>query len=154
MLSWGKCTIWIGKLGEEDAAPSEWTKVPTPVENSTVLTATKGDKTEAKVEGGEVEAVKYGKNTYSLAFNIRAAKGRKKPVEDKNGTIDGNYAVKLQPEDPTVEGLDIKKATLSMLPSFSTADGTIWQYTADVLLPEDGSDAIDFVVIEDPSAMG
>lgn len=153
MLSWGKCTIWIGKLGASDAAPSSWKKIPTPVENSTVLTSTKGDKTEAKVEGGEVEAVRYGKNTYSLAFNIRAAKGRAKPVEDTNGTIEGNYAIKLQPEDKTVEGLDIKKATLSMLPSFNTADGTIWQYTADVLLPEDGSDAIKFVVIEDPSAM-
>lgn len=151
MLSWGKCTIWIGKLGASNAAPSSWTKVPTPVENSTILTATKGEKTEAKIEGGEVEAVRYGKNTYSLAFNIRAAKGRTKPVEDTNGTIEGNYAIKLQPEDKTVEGLNIKKATLSMLPSFSTADGTIWQYTADVIVPADGSNAIDFVVVEDPS---
>lgn len=150
MLSWGKCTIWIGKLGVSDAAPSSWTKVPTPVENSTILTPTKGEKTEAKIEGGEVEAVRYGKNTYSLAFNIRAAKGRAKPVEDKNGVIEGNYAIKLQPEDPTVEGLDIKKATLSMLPSFSTADGTIWEYTADVITPEDGSNAINFAVVEDP----
>lgn len=151
MLSWGKCKIWIGKLGDSDAAPSSWTEVPTPVENSTVLTGTKGDKTEAKVEGGEVEAVKYGKNTYTLTFNIRAAKGRAKPVEDKNGTIEGNYAIKLQPEDATVEGLDIKKTTLSMLPSFSTAEGTIWQYTADVLLPADGSDAIDFAVVTAPT---
>ena len=73
MLSWGKCKIWIGKLGDSDTPPSSWTEVPTPVENSTVLTGTKGDKTEAKVEGGEVEAVKYGKNTYTLTFNIRAA---------------------------------------------------------------------------------
>lgn len=151
MLSWGKCAIWLGRLGASDAAPSSWTKVPTPVENSTILTPTKGEKTEAKIEGGEVEAVRYGKNTYSLAFNIRAAKGRTKPVEDINGTIEGNYAIKLQPEDPTVEGLYIKKATLSMLPSFNTSEGTIWQYTADVLFPSDGSNAIDFVVVEDPT---
>ena len=52
MLSWGKCAIWLGKLGASDAAPSSWTKVPTPVESSTILTPTKGEKTEAKIDNG------------------------------------------------------------------------------------------------------
>ena len=150
MLSWGKCKIWIGKLGDSDAAPSAWIAVPTPVENSTVLTPTKGDKVEAKIEGGENEAVKYGKNTYSLTFNIRALKGRKKPVEDEDGTIEGYYALKLQPEDATVEGIEIAKGVLSMLPTYNTADGTIWEYTLDVLKPDTGN-SIDFVVVEDPT---
>lgn len=150
MLSWGKCKIWIGKLGESDAAPSAWITVPTPVENSTVLTPTKGDKVEAKIEGGENEAVKYGKNTYALTFNIRAAKGRTKPVEDDDGVIEGFYALKLQPEDPTVEGIEIAKGTLSMVPSYNTTDGTIWEYTLDVLKPQTGK-SIGFVVIEDPT---
>ena len=57
-LSWGKPTIKIGKLGDGSKAPSSWIDIPTPVENSTKLTPTKGTKREAKIEGGENEAVK------------------------------------------------------------------------------------------------
>ncbi len=40
-LSWGKCTIKIGKLQSSGEAPSSWIDIPTPVENSTKLTPTK-----------------------------------------------------------------------------------------------------------------
>lgn len=33
-LSWGKCTIKIGKLQSSGEAPSSWIDIPTPVENS------------------------------------------------------------------------------------------------------------------------
>lgn len=93
-LSWGKCTIKIGKLQSSGEAPSSWIDIPTPVENSTKLTPTKGAKKEAKIEGGENEAVKYAANTYTFEFEIRAGKGRRKPVEDTDGVITGEYAVK------------------------------------------------------------
>lgn len=153
ILSWGKPKIWIGKRGDSDEEPSSWIEIPTPVENSTQLTPTKGEKKEAKIEGGENEGVKYGKNTYALTFQIRAVKGRTKPVEDDDGVIEGEYALKLQPEDKTVEGIDIKKGTLSMMPTYTSADGTIWEYTLDVLKPDTGK-SIDFVVVEDPSPVG
>ena len=48
-LSWGKPTIEFGKC-VNGAAPSEWTKLGCdPVESSTKLTPTKGEKKEAKV---------------------------------------------------------------------------------------------------------
>ena len=112
-LSWGKCTIKIGKLQSSGEAPSSWIDIPTPVENSTKLTPTKGAKKEAKIEGGENEAVKYAANTYTFEFEIRAGKGRRKPVEDTDGVITGEYAVKLQPEDKTVEGIIIDRSVLS-----------------------------------------
>ena len=49
-LSWGKPTIENGKC-VNGATPSEWTKLGCdPVESSTKLTPTKGEKKEAKVE--------------------------------------------------------------------------------------------------------
>ena len=48
-LSWGKCTIKIGKRQSSGEAPSSWIDIPTPVENSTKLTPTKGAKKEAKI---------------------------------------------------------------------------------------------------------
>lgn len=138
-LSWGKPTIKIGKLGANGAAPTTLTDIPTPVENSTKLTPTKGTKKEAKIEGGENEAVKYAANTYVFEFEIRAGKGRTKPVEDVDGVIAGEYAVKLQPEDPTVEGIVIDRSTMSMEETFDTENGKKWKYTFDVLKPKAGN---------------
>lgn len=150
ILSWGKCRIFLGKRGTSDEEPSSWIEVPTPVENSTTLTPTKGTKTEAKIEGGDNEAVRYAKNTYALVFQIRGAKDREKPVEDDDGVIEGEYSVKVMPEDPTAPGITIKKSTLSMSPSFSTADGIIWEYTADALKPDEGNSVV-FEVVTDPT---
>lgn len=139
-LSWGKPTIEFGKCGADGAAPTTWTKLAyDPVENSTKLTPTKGEKKEAKVEGGENEAVKYGKNTYVFEFEVRAAKGRTKPIDDSDGVVEGEYAVRLTPEDSTVEGILIDKATVSVEETFDTAEGKKWKYTFDVLKPKTGN---------------
>ena len=139
-LSWGKPTIEFGKCGADGAAPTTWTKLSyDPVENSTKLTPTKGEKKEAKVEGGENEAVKYAKNTYVFEFEVRAAKGRTKPIVDSDGVVDGEYAVRLTPEDPTVEGILIDRATASVEETFDTAEGKKWKYTFDVLKPASGN---------------
>lgn len=150
-LSWGKCTIWISLL-DDNSKPTTWSKVPTPVEGSTTLSTSKGDKKEAKVEGGLYEGIKYNKNTYSLEFEVRAVKGRDKIAEDIDGVIAGEYALRLQPEDATVEGIQIDRGILSMEPSYSTEDGTKWKYTLDALIPADESNSIKFEVTTDPTA--
>lgn len=132
VLSWGKPRLVIGKLDDNDAV-TEFIELPTPVENSTQLTTAKGDKKEAKVEGGENEDVKYGKNTYALATSIRAAKNRQRPLSDVDGVIAGNYVVFLQPEDPDAQGFVIDKSVASVEDSFTTEDGGIWAYGFDAL---------------------
>ena len=132
-LSWGKPSIEFGKCSADGAAPTTWTKLPyDPVENSTKLTPTKGEKKEAKVEGGENEAVKYTKNTYTFEFEIRAAKGRTKPIEDEDGVVADEYAFRLTPENPECEGFLIERSTVSVEDTFDTAEGKKWKYTADV----------------------
>lgn len=139
-LSWGKPTIEFGKCGVNGANPTVWTKLPyDPVENSTKLTPTKGEKKEAKVEGGENEAVKYSKNTYLFEFEIRAALGRAKPIEDQDGVVDGEYAFRVTPEDPACEGFLIERSTVSVEDTFDTAEGKKWKYSADVLKPASGN---------------
>lgn len=130
VIGWGKPRIFVKDL---DATSPKWEELPTPVENSTQLTTTKGDKQEAKIEGGENEDVKYGKNTYALVVNIRAAKGRKRPISDSDGVVAHNYAVALQPEDPEVPGFCMEKTTVSAEDTFTSADGGVWAYTFDAL---------------------
>lgn len=154
ILSWGKPGLYIKRLGttstsqesEDDnidasgttVQTDKWIKLPDPVEDSTQLETTKGNKTEAKVEGGENEAVRYAKNTYALTFNIRAAAGRKKFVADSDGIIDGEYSLVLVPENPEAPGLKIDRGTLSVEDTWTSADGGIWAYTLDALKPENG----------------
>jgi hypothetical protein len=139
-LSWGKPKIEFGKCGADGSAPITWTVLPyTPVENSTKLTPTKGAKKEAKIEGGENEAVKVAKSTYVFEFEVRAAKGRTKPIVDDDGVIDGEYAFRLTPADPECEGFLIEKSTASMEETFDAENGKKWKYTIDVLKPATGS---------------
>ncbi|WP_455593049.1 hypothetical protein [Bacteroides sp.] len=139
-LSWGKLSIEFGKCGTNGAAPEVWTKLAyDPVENSTKLTPTKGEKKEAKVEGGEVEAVKYAKNTYVFEFEVRAVQGRTKPIEDADGVVEGEYAFRLTPENPDCEGFLIERAIVSLEETYDTAEGKKWKYTADVLKPVSGA---------------
>lgn len=138
-LTWGKPTIKIGKLGANGAAPTTWIDIPTPVENSTKLTPTKGTKKEAKIEGGENEAVKYNANTYAMEFEIRMGEGREKPVEDVDGIIEGEYAVKLQPEEKTLKGVIIDRCVLSAEDTWDAENGTKIKYTVDVLKPASGN---------------
>ena len=138
VIGWGKPTIVISKL-DTSGEPTTWTEVPTPAEDTTNLTTTKGDKTEAKLEGGANEDVKYGRNTYALAYQIRIAKGKTMPFKALDGVVEGEYAVAVQPEDPTVPGIMIKKSVVSAEDTFATAEGGAVIYTHDALQPNEGS---------------
>lgn len=134
-LSWGECCIYVRKLAQEAA---KWIKFPTPVEDSTQLEPTKGDKKEAKIEGGDNEAVRYGKNTYALNCNVRIAPEQPKPVVDHDGIISGEYEVIVVPEDPAAIAIKIDRSVMSAGPSFNASDGIIQEYTWDALKPESG----------------
>lgn len=137
VIGWGKPRIFKKRIdsGNEGA----WEEVPIPVEDSTTLETTKGDKTEAKLEGGSNEDVKYGANTYALAYTIRVAKGKVQPFEQNDGYVAGEYKVALQPEDPAVPGFLIDKSVVSAEDGFSTAEGGSIVYTHDALKPDNGN---------------
>lgn len=130
VLGWGKPKMFAKNL---DNPKSPWITFPTPVVDSTEMTPTKGEKKEAKIEGGEYEDVKYSKNTYAVGFKIRAAKNREKPIADVDGVIEGNWAFVLQPEDPSTPGFVMRKSTASIEDSFTASEGGVWAYLFDAL---------------------
>lgn len=135
-IGWGKCSIIVKDLDTDSA---KWTKLPTPKENTTKLTPTKGDKKEAPIEGGENEAVKYSANKYVLEYVLRRLAGRKKPYKDVNGVIQNRFAVFVQPEDITVPGPRIDETVVSLADEFSTEEGGILTYNHDAIKPETGN---------------
>ena len=136
-ISWGKPRIFVK---DTDKQNSQWYELYTPAEDTTQLAVAKGDKMEARIEGGEAEDVKYKRSTYSVAFNIRKGKvpgGSDKrslyPIQSIDGRVDHHFALLLQPEDPTCEGFYISDSTVSVDDTFNTAEGAMWQVTMDAL---------------------
>lgn len=138
VLSWGKPKIEIGLLGADGdmSKITDWIRVDTPVDGSTQLNTSEGEKQEAVEEGGAIVATKYKKSTYSLQFQLFKKAGVALPVEDKDGIVAGLYALRLQPEDPEVEGLVMPKVKLRANTTYSSADGIRVTYTADALVSE------------------
>lgn len=146
VIGWGQPKIYISPL-DTQGNPTKWTLVPTPAEGTTELATEKGDKQEAKLEGGANEDVRYSKNTYSLSFTLRMSKGRSKLIEDEDGIISANYAVALIPEDEEVNGIMIDKAQVSVEDTWSAEEGGQWTYTFDALQPAKGTQ-VKYGVIE------
>ena len=134
-IPWGKPRIFTFNA---DVANSNAYEIATPVENSTSLNPTKGEKLEAKIEGGENEDVKYKRSTYQTLFNVRKKKGRKPPYPAHDGVVGDHYGIILMPEDPTTEGFLIESNTIGVDDTFTAADGAIWAVQADAVAAEDG----------------
>lgn len=137
-LSWGKPKIEIGLLGINGAAPTDWIEVDNPVENTSKLNTEAGDKKEAKGEGGELVDTRTGKSKYVFEFELYAKKGKTKPIEDEDGVILENYAVRLTPEDETLEGFILDKSSVSVVDTWDAENGKKWKYTFNALKPNTG----------------
>ena len=133
ILGWGECEIFT-RLYNGDTKGTEWHSWGTPVENSTTLDTTEGTKTEAKVEGGENEAVRKAKNTYALSYEKRIGGDFAYDVDDNDGVIDGIFEVLVIPtESKDAPALYIAKANASATGTYNSADGIKQKYTFDAL---------------------
>lgn len=129
-LSWGEPTLYV----KPHTTGGDWSPIPyTPVSGSTDLSTTEGDKTEAKIEGGENEAVRYAKNTYSLAFQLRLAEGRTKPISTADGLTSTLYSLILVPENPAAPSLYIENANVHSADDYDAENGAMITYTFDAL---------------------
>ena len=130
ILSWGKCRIFVKNA---DVTGAKWYELATPVEDSTNLAPTKGDKLEAKIEGGDNEDVKYKRSTYELTYNIRKAKGRLAPFPSVDGLVDDHFGLILVAE------VYFQKSTVSVDDTFTAGDGAIWEITHDAVVATTGN---------------
>lgn len=139
VLAWGKPTLKAKKLGTNGQPTGNWIVIHTPVKDTTKLSVTKGEKKEAKIEGGENEAVRYAANNYTLEFSVRQVDGRADWVEDVDGIVAGEYLIALQPENPAMKGIQLDRCVISVEDDFSSEEGFSKKYTCDVLKPPAGA---------------
>lgn len=137
VLSWGKCTISYAK--SVDGAPSEdWTSFDVPKLDSTTLSTTAGDETLAQEEGGGIVDAKYTRNTYEFSFDLFVKKDKKVPFEDDDGAVEGEWALRVVPEDPDAYGLQIDRCKVRKELNFTSADGITYHYVVKCLKPKAG----------------
>ncbi len=144
---WGKALGAIAKQNS-NGGYEKFQILPECVENALSLTTTKGEKKEAKVEGGGVEAVKYSHNTYSLTMSFRRGTVNGEPVkfpfDEVDGGVDGIYYLRVQPEDKQAGGLSVNEVVISTEDTYTATDGAIKVVTFDFIKPapaEDGTQA-------------
>lgn len=143
VLSTGKPTIEIAALDEFDNI-GEWVEIETPKDGTTSLETSKGEETEYRQEGKGIVDKEVGDSTYNFVFDLFVKKGFKKPIEDINGVIVTNYAVRLSPKDKKATGFIIYKAQVSCLNTYSTADGMICRYEFAGLQTDDHKNVVDY----------
>lgn len=144
ILSWGKPRIFVKALIDGGVLR----ELPTPVDDSTNLETTEGDKTEAKIEGGEIEAVRYDKSTYKLSMQIRMKAGSKMPFPNKDGLVNDNYEVTVAPENAEAYGFVMKEAHVSVKTSYTTNDGILVDVAFDALSNQAGDPQCEFGMVE------
>jgi len=138
VITWGKPKIEFVKL-ESGKMPNTpvWVSLPEIKEGTATLATEKGTKQEAIEEGGATVDVRYNANKYSFACDLFVKRGDEKAIKDENGVVKERYAVRLTPEDPTLDGWIMEHAAVSVEESWTSADGTLWKYTFDALKPLD-----------------
>ena len=138
-LSWGEPIIEFVKL-ENGAIPSSpsWTSMPEIRQGTTQLDTQEGNRTEALDEGGDLVDVRTAKSRYTLSMEVYVQKGADKPIEDTDGVITDEYAVRLTPEDEGANGFLLPRAAVTVRETWNSSDGGTWVYTFTAIKPSTG----------------
>lgn len=140
ILMWGKCSVKFTPIDGSGATINAAVTLPTPIRNSTVLTPQEGDKVDAEVEGGGVEASRRNSPKYTLATNVRITSTNKTDqLGSVNGIVPGEYEVEVKPlENNAAPVLNIARASVTVMKNYTAEEGGYFAYSAEVLLPETG----------------
>ena len=140
ILSWGEPKVEIAPyVGGVLPGTPTWVELAQIKQGTATLETEQGDKTEALDEGGDVVDVRFGKSKYTFSCSLFIKKGDSKPIEDTDGVITTNYAMRLTPEDNAAMGFMLPKCNVSVQETWSSADGGLWVYTFSAIKPASGT---------------
>ena len=142
VILWGKPSITSTSVNPASGAgTSTDLTVPTPVAGSTQLSTESGDKHTADIEGGGYEAIRYDRNSFTLTFAVRFAKGRTMPFEDvsADGVVQGTYKFVVTSEEVGAPVMTLNEATVRYDDEMDADDGARRVYSAESILPASGN---------------
>jgi len=140
VLTWGIGSFeHKDSVGGEPKAEGAWDKIDIPTQDSLKVETKEGETIEAKDEAGNVVDSRTTPSSYEITFDLFVKKGVALPFTDKDGIIDGEHAFRYIPEDPTCEGWQADRTTVSSTILFSTKEGAKYRYKVKVLKPKAGN---------------
>ena len=89
-------------------------------------------------EGHELVARKMQKSYKQLAMSVFIPSGTEEPIPDEDGVVKDEYAVRLTPEDDTLEGFIMRKCSVEVEEEWSSAKGKMLKYIFSSLKPKTG----------------
>ena len=139
VLKWGKPLIeWAPSTNGEAGTGASWKAFPEIKKDTAKLNIAKGDKKEALEEGGGVVDVRYGTGKNTLVLTIYLQKGAERPIEHNDGIVPGEYAVRITPEDATMEGYLMDRCSVTAEEEWTAEEGGLITYTFEGLKPKAG----------------
>ena len=140
VLTWGIGSFeHKDSVGGEPKAEGAWDKIDIPTQDSLKVETKEGETIEAKDEAGNVVDSRTTPSSYEITFDLFVKKGVALPFTDKDGIIEGEHAFRYIPEDPTCEGWQADRTTVSSSILFSTKEGAKYRYKVKVLKPKTGN---------------
>lgn len=133
-IGWGKPGIYIRKVADK-----LFKKVADAVEGTAQLTFSDGDKMEARVEGGQVEAVKYKAGSYEFEYGIREAAETVQLIDHVDGVVEDAYVVAVIPENPAAPGIFIECSEVTVSTNYTAEDGMTTTYKHAAMKAANGS---------------
>lgn len=138
VLSWGECDAYVKKAGE-----TTYKKEPKPVDQSTTVEPSEGEKLEAKTEGGKLEAAMQLANSYLAKYQLRVAESKNSNITHVNGVVDGDFSLAIVPKNKAAIGIIIDRASVNVLDNtFNSKEGIVDEYRFTVLEPTDGTEMV------------
>ena len=141
-ISWGKIAIDVREYKSTAYGQSDtFTRLSIPVEGSTSINVTAGEKKEAKQEGGENVDVKAGANTYELVFRLFVKKTDATAypaiLTAVNGVVSGEKNIRVVPvDDSECYGMEMARASVSCVENFTSEEGITLEYHCNGLLDD------------------
>ncbi len=135
VLAWGECDAYVKKAGD-----TTYKKEPKPVDQSTTVEPSEGEKLEAKTEGGKLEAAMQLANSYLAKYQLRVAESKNSNITHINGVVDSEFSLAIVPKNRAAMGVVIDRSSVSVLDStFNSKEGIVDEFHFTALEPADGS---------------
>jgi hypothetical protein len=136
-LGWGGMNIEIAPL--TDGTPGTYAALDKkPVLDSFNLDSEDGNELAAQYEGGDYADYKRLANRPFIEFDRFVERGTTKPIPDHDGVIDSEYAIRVIPEDTTLEGRQMLRCSVTVKELWTSASGIKLHYVFRGLRPETG----------------
>lgn len=133
-MAWSKCTIEIGKAGDDGSMASELTNIGTIKDKSSTLEPSDGETLEAKATGGETVAKEAQEGGLTLKTRViepedtllttlGIAKVEGEELKVSTHLVEGDWSVKVTPKNVGAKGIKVPCSTITYKPGWSEEDG-------------------------------